>query len=180
MESHSNVLDYSPLQPSGATIPMPVPSFGLLEMQMPAMQLPPPAQRHMKAQREGTEQQGMSPSKIAAIPTRFARSALFVGGVRHKSGRLTLMQRVLGTTTRAACRHIGAQLLSTPCQAVPQASYEPSRVRTLVQVGLQVRQHEASERPREARTASSTSRLNDQSGVLMATYFNMSGQHQDH
>lgn len=180
VESHSNVLERLPLQPSGTTIPTPVPSPGLVDMQMPAMQFPPPAQTHVKAKREGTEQQGMSQSKTAAIPTRFARSALFVGGIRHKWGHAAPAQRVLGTTTRAVCRHIGAHLLSARCQVVPQVSYEPSRVRTKVQVALQVKQHEPSERPREARTALSTSRLNDQSGVLMATYFDMSRQHQDH
>lgn len=173
--SYSNPLNHTPHQPSGATVPLPVMPSALLEVA--TVQLPASAQ--MQAMREGMEQHGISQSKITAIPTLFARSALFVGGMRHKWGRPTPAQSVLAKTMRAACRHIGAHLLSAQRRDVPQASYDPSRVRTQLQVGLHVKQHELAERPREARTASSTSRLKDQFGELFAAYFDMSGQHQD-
>lgn len=108
----------------------------------------------------------------AAGPQQRGRRARFAGGARHRSSRRASTPNM--RASRTARRSVGARLSPAPAQPpVLEASFDSSRQRTKVQVGLRNVQRVRSERSREYKTPSASIGLNDKSGVLTATYFEM-------
>mmetsp|Transcript_83405 Transcript_83405/g.236376 ORF Transcript_83405/g.236376 Transcript_83405/m.236376 type:complete len:290 (-) Transcript_83405:318-1187(-) len=116
--------------------------------------------------RAAPEQRGSA--EPAGRPQSRAGPALFAGGARHaRSPRASHgRQWMASESSRTARRSVGARLQALPERQRPfVASYDASRVRTQLQVGMQTKQQMRSERPREFRVPSTSNGLNDQSGV---------------
>lgn len=101
--------------------------------------------------------------------------ALFVGGTRHAR-----RQRVLGgatheaSTSRSARRAVGARLQPAPVQThLPDVTYDASKVRTKLQVGLQTSSRSRCRQAREFEMPSANAGLSGKSGVLLAASLNI-------
>uniref|UniRef100_A0A7S4SRQ3 Uncharacterized protein n=1 Tax=Alexandrium monilatum TaxID=311494 RepID=A0A7S4SRQ3_9DINO len=109
----------------------------------------------------------------APVPRSRAAPAAFVGSARHRPGRSasrSSARRRPSRSSRAARRAVGARLLPSASPSVVEPSYDASRLRTEIQVGLHSEQLDRSKRPREVKTPSTGSGLNDQCGVFVETY----------
>lgn len=105
------------------------------------------------------------------------KSARFAGSSRHSRSRSAHSSRA---GSRAARRSVGARLQQSPVHtSIPEPSFDASRQRTKVQVGLRAVQRAPSCSARESQTPSTSHGLNDQSGVLVATYFETSGRNRN-
>lgn len=113
-----------------------------------------------------------------ASPRLRAAPALLVGGAR-RACRRSSTRRAARHTARTARRAVGAWLRPTPPPQQPLVpSYDASRLRTKLQVGLRLVTHTRSERSRETRTPSMSMGFGgDNSAVLLATNFDMSEGH---
>jgi len=111
-----------------------------------------------------------------ASPTR-PRPALLAGGTRHARRRRSssgAAARAPGASERTARRSVGARLTAAPeCPAVLPASYDPSRLRTRIQSGLQSMKRLRTEQAREFQTPSASLGPMGKSHVLRAAYMRM-------
>jgi len=108
-----------------------------------------------------------------AASHRRAKAAIRVGGSRRSRPWRARHRSPSGSmrSGRAARRSLGARLQSgSELPRALKASYDPSRLRTKVQVGLRVERQKAhSEHHREIRTPSTMRGLSVQSDVLLAS-----------
>jgi len=120
-----------------------------------------------------TLQDGFKPTLEPKARLRL-RPALFVGGIRHACLRHASRapQAKAASRARAARRAVGARLQHSSAPAPVQTlAYDPSRVRTKVQVGLRFMVHVTPEGTRDFKTPSTSASLSNRSGVLLAGHF---------
>jgi len=104
-------------------------------------------------------------------PRSFMRGsqAPFVGGARRSSSHRAHQSRAGGASARAACadrRKVGARLRPALDFPVMEASFDPSQLRTKLQVGaLHANICRCTERPREFQTPSTAHGLSNQTEV---------------
>lgn len=114
---------------------------------------------------------------VVAGPRLRGRPARLAGSSRHSRSRST---RSSQASARAARRSVGARLQPAPARTpAVKPSFDASRQRTKIQVGLRAVQRAPSCSARESQTPSTSHGLNDQSGVLVATYFETSGRNRE-
>jgi len=102
-------------------------------------------------------------------PRALPKPALLAGNSRHASPR---RPRCAPTgPTRAERRSIGARVQPAVEPPMTKLSYDPSRLRTVLQVGLRAENQRRCARPREFKAPSVGSGLNDQSGGWHIAYF---------
>mmetsp|Transcript_56615 Transcript_56615/g.132001 ORF Transcript_56615/g.132001 Transcript_56615/m.132001 type:complete len:328 (-) Transcript_56615:203-1186(-) len=118
-----------------------------------------------------------APSTSSALQSK-PRPARFVGRVRY--GSCSQSPRSSNTATRATRKQIGSRLQQGKAAKieVPQLSYDVSRVRTALQVGLRGQHQRRSERPRESRTPSSNG-LKDRTSELHTAFQTIFVRNQD-
>lgn len=114
---------------------------------------------------------------VVAGPRLRGRPARLAGNSRHSRPR---SPRSSQASARAARRSVGARLQPAPAHTpAVEPSFDASRQRTKIQVGLRAVQRAPSCSARESQTPSTSHGLNDQSGVLVATYFETSGRNRE-
>jgi len=103
---------------------------------------------------------GHSAPQVVAQRLRYPRAARNISRQRRKAGRSRTMFATAsskGATHRSTRRHIGARLSAhSPAHAVAAAAYDPSRVRTQIQVGLKIWNRLRTASGRESKTPSAS------------------------
>mmetsp|Transcript_60580 Transcript_60580/g.141092 ORF Transcript_60580/g.141092 Transcript_60580/m.141092 type:complete len:332 (+) Transcript_60580:65-1060(+) len=125
--------------------------------------------------------QERSENSSAGGPQLRAKAATFVGGARRaRSASRREARSTASRTSRAAHRSAGARLRARiEHPVVLKPAYDPSRLPTRLQVGLQVTLRTPSASLAQTKTQSTSSGVNDQSGIFIATYFEGSGRNRN-
>jgi len=104
-----------------------------------------------------------------STPQSKPKPARFVGRTRYSSR--SQRPRSSNTATRATRKQVGSRLQGKAAKIeVPQLSYDVSRLRAALQVGLRAQHQRRSERPRESSAPSSSNGLKDQSSELYTAF----------
>mmetsp|Transcript_66703 Transcript_66703/g.195063 ORF Transcript_66703/g.195063 Transcript_66703/m.195063 type:complete len:213 (+) Transcript_66703:558-1196(+) len=119
------------------------------------------------------------PEAFTPTPPRLrAAPALLAGGARRARG-YSSPRKAARHSARTARRATGARLRPSPAPQQRLApSYDASRLRTKLQLGLRLTMRTHSEKSREAKTSSMSMGVSDRSGLLWAAYFEMIEDHQ--
>lgn len=103
---------------------------------------------------------GHSAPQVVAQRLRYPQAARNISRHRRKAGRSRTKfatASTKGATNRSTRRHIGARLSAhSPAHAVAAAAYDPSRVRTQIQVGLKIWNRLRTASGRESKTPSAS------------------------
>mmetsp|Transcript_21981 Transcript_21981/g.68582 ORF Transcript_21981/g.68582 Transcript_21981/m.68582 type:complete len:300 (+) Transcript_21981:92-991(+) len=142
----------------------------------PAAVPAPPSPILLRAAADAAPQEAPSG---APRPANRGRAATLVGGARHQSGRSASRRGRSSRSSHATRRAVGARLLPFIAPPVLKPSFDSSRLRMEIQVGLHSEQMDRSKRPREIKTPSTGSGLHDQCGVFVETYLESCPHPQD-
>jgi len=159
------------------------PQDGMEGASVPAV--PAPAERLPVPSSPQVQADAWLPAEFDTVPEAFmpasprlrAGRALLAGGAR-RARRHSSPRRAARNSERTARRAVGAWLRPTPTpqqRFVP--SYDASRLRTKLQVGLRLLTHIRLERSRETKTPSTSVSCSEQSGLCVARNFNMTRDH---
>mmetsp|Transcript_62000 Transcript_62000/g.181196 ORF Transcript_62000/g.181196 Transcript_62000/m.181196 type:complete len:328 (+) Transcript_62000:63-1046(+) len=121
-----------------------------------------------------TDTQSSAETGLSASLALHLRPARLVSGARRAQARHASARATRRGGARTARRSVGARLQMT--QELPPVmvqSYDPSRLRTKIQVALRIKVPVCSERSRELDTPSACTGLTEKSVVLGVTYIEM-------